>query len=179
MEEFLCLKTLRRGYRAHTMRFFTGIAELMSDTTDSPAEELTLTIEQLEWKETILEDLDARIVPLITSETDLEAEIIEVEDTRAKILTGLVCLKLKLNLCAHTENTKPSTESSIVSSTPDLVPLSAETSHTLPEPTVSSTIAKHTTVSPITSHTPHTRVDVHSTPDTATHGPTYSTADVT
>ena len=147
------------------------------DTTDSPAKELTLTIER---KQTILEDLDARIVPLITSKTDLEAEIIEAEDTRTKILTGLVRLKLKLNSRARTETTEPSTESSTVSSTPDPVPLSAaETTCTLPEPTVSSTIATHTTVSPITSHTPHTKVDVHSTPDTATRGPTYSTAYVT
>ena len=141
MEELQRLKTSRRGYRAHTTRLLTGIAELTSDTTDSPAEELTLTIEQLERKQTILEDLDARIVPLITSETDLEAEIIEAEDTRTKILTGLVRLKLKLNSRARTETT----ESSTVSRTPDPVPLStAETTRTLPEPTVSSTIATHT-----------------------------------
>ena len=176
MEELQRLRTSHRGYRAHTTRLLTGIAELTSDTTDSPAEELTLTIEQLEWKQTILEDLDARIVPLITGETDLEAEIIEAEDTRTKILTGLVRLKLKLNSRARTETT----ESSTVSRTPDPVSLSAaETTRTLPEPTVSSTIATHTTVSLITSHTPHTRVDVHSSPDTATRGPTYSTADVT
>ena len=171
MEELQRLRTLRRGYRDHTTRLLTGIAELTSDTTDSPAEELTFTIEQLEWKQTILEDLDARIVPLITGETDLEAEIIEAEDTRTKILTGLVRLKL---------NSRARTETSTVSRAPDPVPLSAaETTRTLPEPTVSSTIATHTTVSPITSHTPHTRVDVHSSPDTATRGPTYSTADVT
>ena len=177
MEELQRLKTSRRGYRAHTTKLLTGIAELTSDTTDTPAEELTFTIEQLERKHTILEDLDARIAPLITNETDLETEIIESEDTRTKILTGLVRLRLKLSSCARTEATESRTAVSIAS---DPVPTTAtETTRTLPEPIVSSTIATSIPVSPITSRTPHTRVDVHPTLETATRGPTYSAADAT
>ena len=178
MEELQCLKISHRGYRAHTTKLLTGIAELTSDTADSPAEELTLTIEQLEWKQTILEDLDAWIAPLIMNKTDLETE---AEDTRIKILTGLVCLELKLSSCARTETTELTTEShTAVSSTSDPVPLTAtKITRTLPEPIVSSTIATSISVSPITSRTPHTRVDVHPTLETATCGPTYSAADAT
>ena len=181
MEELQRLKTSRRGYRAHKTRLLTGITELTSDTADSPAEELTFTIEQLERKQTILEDLDARIAPLITSETDLETEIIESEDTRTKILTGLVHLRLKLSSCARTETTELATEPrSAVSTTSDPVPLTAtETTRTLPEPIVNSTIVTSISVSPITSRTPHTRVDGHPTLETATRGPIYSAADTT
>ena len=85
----------------------TGIAELTSEASDASNEELTLTIGQLERKQTILEDLDARIAPLITNETDLEAEIIEAEDTRTKILTGLVRLRLKLSSHTRAASTEP------------------------------------------------------------------------
>ena len=50
----------------------------------------TLTIEQLQRKQTILEDLDAKIAPLIDNEADLEAEIIEAEETRTKVLMVLL-----------------------------------------------------------------------------------------
>ena len=119
MEELQRLRTSRRGYRAHTTKLLTGIAELTSGASDASTEELTLTaIEQLERKQTILEDLDTRIASLIINETDLEAEIIEAEDTRTKILTGLVRLRLKLNSCTRATPTEP------VPRNPDLAPLS-------------------------------------------------------
>ena len=89
MEELQRLRTSRRGYRAHTTKLLTGIAELTSDASDASTEELTLTIEQLERKQTILEDLDTRIAPLITNETDLEAEIIEAKTPGRRFLPVL------------------------------------------------------------------------------------------
>ena len=50
MEEVQRLRTSRRGYRAHTTKLLTGIAELTSEASDASNEELTLTIEQLERK---------------------------------------------------------------------------------------------------------------------------------
>ena len=64
MEELQRLRTSRRGYRAHTTKLLTGIAELTSEAADASTEELTLTMEQLERKQTILEDLDTRIALL-------------------------------------------------------------------------------------------------------------------
>ena len=93
MEELQRFRTSRRGYRAHTTKLLTGI------TDDGPFDKMTatLTIEQLQRKQTILEDLDAKIAPLIDNEADLEAEIIEAEETRTKILDGIARLKLKLH----------------------------------------------------------------------------------
>ena len=180
MEEVQRLQTSCRGYRAHTTKLLTGIAELTSEASDASNEELTLTIERLERKQTILEDLDARIAPLIINETDLEAEIIEAEDTRTKILTGLVRLRLKLSSHTRAASTEP------VPRNPDSAPPSvARIPHTHPEPTVHSetTVGSisttHTTVSSITSHTPHISVDLHHITEADVHGPIYSVAGVT
>ena len=75
-------------------------------TNDSPFNKITvtLTIEQLQCKQTILEDLDDKIAPLIDNEADLKAEIFEAEETRTKILDGIA--RLKLN-CPLTESIEP------------------------------------------------------------------------
>ena len=162
------------------MKLLTGIAELTLETANISIEELTLTIEQLECKQTILEDLDTRIAPLISNETDREAEIIKAEDTGTKILTGLVHLRLKLNLCSCAAPTEP------VPRIPDSALLSTATvPNTCSEPTthsetaVSITSTTHTTVSSTAGRTPHTSVDLPLKTEVASRGLVYSVAGVT
>ena len=142
MEELQRLLASRRGYRAHTTKLLTEI------TDDGPFDKMTatLTIEQLQRKQTILEDLDAKIAPLIDNEADLEAEIIEAEETRTKILDGIDRLKLKLN--------RPLTESIEPLPVPKN-PTSAQLSAASDVPV--SIINTSHTVSPTTSHAPHTK----------------------
>lgn len=167
MEELQRLRTSRRGYQAHTTKLLTGITDLLVEGSDAPTDKLAesslaLTVEQLQCKLMILEDLDARIAPLIDNEMDLEAEVIEAEDTRTKITEGIARLKVKLSSCPRTEVTVPHS-----------VPRNLDSA--TPQTTVSSTSAPHT-VRPTTTHTPHTSDDVHRTLAAATHGPIYSEA---
>lgn len=62
-----------------------------------------VTIKQLQIKQTILDDLDAKMVPLIDNATDLEAENTEAEDTRTNVFEGIAHLKLKLSFCSCTK----------------------------------------------------------------------------
>ena len=73
MEKLQRLQTSQWGYRVHTTKLLTGI------TDNGPFDKMTatLTIEQLQRKQTILEDLDAKIALLIDNKADLKAEIIE------------------------------------------------------------------------------------------------------
>ena len=155
--------TLRRGYRAHTTKLLTRI------TDDSPFDKMTaiLTIEQLHHKQTILEDLDAKIAPFIDNEADLEAEIIEAEETRTKILDGIACLTLKLNRPL----TKP-IEPQPVPKNPTSAPLSAASDAPV------SIISTSHTVSPTTSHAPHISDDEHPTLEAAACDPIYTAASI-
>ena len=58
---------------------------------------IELTLEQLQRKQTVLEELDTKIAPLITEELELEEEIMEAEDTRIKILHAITRLRVKLS----------------------------------------------------------------------------------
>ena len=127
----------------------------------------TLTIEQLQHKQTILEDLDAKIAPFIDNEADHEAEIIEAEETRMKILDGIARLTLKLN--------RPLTEPIEPQSVPKN-PISAPLSAASNAP-VSITSTSHT-VSPTTSHAPHISNDGHPTLEAAAHDPIYTAASI-
>ena len=171
MEELQRLRTSRRGYRAHTTKLLTGMADLLKENAAVPIDNLTaaslaLTVEQLQRKQTILEDLDAKIAPLIDNETDLEAEIMEAEDTKTKILDGIAHLKLKLSSCPLTESTEPQPVPRNLNSAPPST--ASGPPHTQPQTTLSSTSTLHT-VSATTSHNPHTSDDVHPTLETASH----------
>ena len=107
MDELKRFRTSRRGYRSHTTKLLSGIQDLLTvDISEEAVSTIELTLEQLQWNQTILEELDAKIAPLITEETELEEEVIEAEDTRTKILHGVGRLKVKLN-SIHTESTEP------------------------------------------------------------------------
>ena len=86
------------------MKLLTRIADPVMEDADASinkqmAVALTLTIEQLQCKQTILDDFDAKIAPLIDNKMDLESEITEAEDTRMKIFEGIAHLKLSLSSC--------------------------------------------------------------------------------
>ena len=155
MEELQRFRTSRRGYRAHTTKLLTGI------TDDGPFDKMTatLTIEQLQRKQTILEDLDAKIAPFIDNESDLKAEIIEAEETMTKILDGIARLKLEL----HRPLTEP-IEPQPVPRNPTSAPLSAASDAPV------SIISTSHMVSPTTSHGPHISDDGHPTLEAAARG---------
>ena len=104
MGELKRFRTSRRGYRSHTTKLLSGIQDLLTvDNSEEAVSTIELTLEQLQRKQTILEELDAKIAPFITEETELEEEVMEAEDTRTN---GVARLKVKLN-SIHTESTEP------------------------------------------------------------------------
>ena len=108
-----------------------------------------------------MDELNAKIALLTDNETDLEAEIIEAEDT---ILEGVITfLKFKLSSCPVPRNL-------------DSVPPSAarDPPHTQPEITVSNTSTSRTV-----SYSPHTSVDVQPTLAAAISDPICTEADIT
>jgi len=93
IEEIKRHRSTWKGYRAHLTRLITNADELM----DSSAEELTeenrvkivasldSLLKQLDRKEKLLADLDAKILPLINDEGEIETEVFETEEIQAKI----------------------------------------------------------------------------------------------
>ena len=136
MEELQHFQTSWLGYQAHTTKLLAGI------TNDGPFDKLTVTliIERLQHKQTILEDLDSKIAPLMDDEVDLEVKIVKAEETRTRILDSIAQLKLKLN-CPSTD-TKLTEPQPPVLKNPTSAPLSAAS-----DPPVSNISTSHT-VSP-------------------------------
>jgi len=88
----------RRGYRSHTTKLLSEIPTLLTaKDIDELVSTIKVTLEQLQRKQTILEELDTKIAPLITEESELEEEIMAAEDTRTKILHGITRLAVKLS----------------------------------------------------------------------------------
>lgn len=111
----------------------------------------------------ILDELNAKIAPLIDNEMDLEAEIIEAEDTRMKIIEGITCLKNELNSCPVPRN---------LDSAPSFT--ARDSPYSQSEITVSSTSTSRTV-----SSSPHKSVDAQLTLAAAIYGPVYTEADIT
>ena len=71
MEELKCLRSSRRGYRAHLSKTLSSVAEILEGDPTTPLRELdavllTNTLEQLQRKKEILCDLDKKIADRIT-----------------------------------------------------------------------------------------------------------------
>ena len=82
-EELPRSKASRRGYRAHITKTYSRITEITSSTEPITTEQrisLTTALEQLREKQTLLKELDTRIVNGITEEGELEQEICNTED---------------------------------------------------------------------------------------------------
>ena len=82
MEELKCLRSSRRGYRAHLSKTLSSVAEKLEGDPTTPLRELdavllTNTLEQLQRKKEILCDLDKKIADRITDESKLESEVFE------------------------------------------------------------------------------------------------------
>ena len=97
MDELKRFRISCRRYRSQTTKLLSGVQQLLtSDPFAVNAEVISTiehTLEQLQRKQTILEELDTKIAPLITEESGLEEEMMEAEDTRVKILHGITRLK--------------------------------------------------------------------------------------
>jgi len=106
MDKLKCLRISCRGYRSHTTKLLSGIQELIimepSSVNAEAISNIELTLDQLQWKHMILEELDTKIAPLIREESELEEEIMETEDTRGKILHSITHLKVKLTSISTT-----------------------------------------------------------------------------
>jgi len=81
MDELKRFRTSRQGFCSHTTKLLSGTADLHTVDTSSINQEVVmnieLTIEQLQHKQTILEELDAKIAPLIEDESELKEETVE------------------------------------------------------------------------------------------------------
>ena len=83
----------RKGYRSHLTRLFANSDELLNTVTTDLTEEtriktstaLESLIHQLNRKEKLLTDLDAKILSLIENEDELETEVLETEEVQCKI----------------------------------------------------------------------------------------------
>ena len=79
MEELPLLEASRRGYRAH----ITYIMDSTEPITIVQRIALSTALEQLQQKQTILKELDTKIVNGMTEEKELAQEICDVEEYQA------------------------------------------------------------------------------------------------
>jgi len=63
----------------------TNTDELSEETKIKMATSLDFLIQQLSHKEKLLADLDAKILPLINNESELETDLFEMEEIQCKI----------------------------------------------------------------------------------------------
>ena len=82
MDDLKCFCLSCGGHRSHVSRLMTITTNLLekSDKTPLTAKEiisLTNYMEQLQHKKETLEDLDAKILPLINEESYLKSDVIE------------------------------------------------------------------------------------------------------
>ena len=92
MEELQRHRGSRKGYRAHLTKLIASANGLMITDIESSLEENAKTVTaldsllgQLNRKEALLADLDAKILLLITGEDELEAEVFEAEEIQSKL----------------------------------------------------------------------------------------------
>ena len=93
MEDVQRHRGSRKGYCSHLTRLIAMADELMNTNTDELSEEtkietatsLDSLIQPLSRKEKFLADLDAKILPLINDESELETEVFEMEEIQCKI----------------------------------------------------------------------------------------------
>ena len=92
MEELQRHRSSRKGYRSHLTRLITNANELMATSTEGlPGENVKMTtaldslVGQLNRKENLLADLDAKILQLVNDEGELETEVFEAEEIQSKI----------------------------------------------------------------------------------------------
>jgi len=101
MEDVQHHRSSRKGYRSHLTKLIATADELMNTNTDKVSEEtkiktatsLDSLIHQLSRKEKLLADLDAKILPLIDDESELETEVFETEEIQCKIAETVGKLK--------------------------------------------------------------------------------------
>ena len=88
MTEFKRLVSSRRGYRAH----LTKLLQILTDTLNEshPLNEDAITTlkdlyEQLERKQELISNLDAKILEGTSDDSELEAEILQTEEINSSI----------------------------------------------------------------------------------------------
>ena len=83
MEELSRSKASRRGYRSHITKTYSRIAEITDSTEPTTSVQritLSTALEQLQQKQTLLKELDLKIVNGITDAEELAQEICDTED---------------------------------------------------------------------------------------------------
>ena len=100
MEELQRYRSSRKGYRAHLTRLIAIANDLMATNTDGLTDESIKTttaldslLGQLHRKETLLADLDTKILQLINDEDELETEVFEAEEIQSKIAETVSSIK--------------------------------------------------------------------------------------
>ena len=86
MEEASHLRSSRGGFRAHVTRMYARIAEVTESTMPvTPAQRITLAtlLEILEVKNTVLKELDTKIIKATEKPGQLEEEICETKEYHA------------------------------------------------------------------------------------------------
>lgn len=107
MEEQQRLIASRRAHRAHLTKVLKKITELKEVEDDQNEQHAIVTLgsylEQLQRKGQVLSELDNKIFELFTKPEDLEADIIEAEDTQSFIAeTNFIENKTKsMNISQH------------------------------------------------------------------------------
>ena len=117
MEELQQHRSSQKGYRAHLTKLTTSANQLMATITEDLPEENVKTaaaldslLGQLNWKEKLLSDLDAKILHLISDESDLETEVFEAEEIQSKIVETVSNIKSFTKRLLHKGNEVPQSE---------------------------------------------------------------------
>ena len=104
MEELKHLVSSRRGFRTHLKKLISKVQEINEQHSDDPSLELDPVDladlrDQLKRKRDILADLDKKILPLLTSEEEVEREVVDSEEYNSTISTSLARITRLLEVC--------------------------------------------------------------------------------
>ena len=127
MEEIQRHRGSRKGYRAHLTRLIANADEVMNTDTSNLTEESTIKttttlqslIHQLNRKEKLISDLDAKILPLINDENEIETEVYETEEIQCKIAGNINTF---INTCLQRSTQQPTQSEQPRSKPPDTQP---------------------------------------------------------
>ena len=106
MVELKKVISTRRGFRAHLTKMLQTLTELLD--SEQPLNEDNLTAlkdlrKQLQRKEELISGLDARILKGITSDDDIEVEILQTEEINSSISTAKAKISRRLSSTTSTK----------------------------------------------------------------------------
>ena len=100
MPELKRLVSSRRGYRAHLTKLLQTLTDILNEAQPPLSEDKIATLkdlyEQLERKQELISNLDAKILESTTDDTEIETEVLQTEEISSSISTAKAKIKQRL-----------------------------------------------------------------------------------